>query len=284
MFKIENDMVFVKDGIKEYLQKEKQPFSKSSRPEEQPTISMVITINKADQQVCGHFLWDLSRNVIRNQFKFEFDDPSHMLGKQVVIAVDEFEAHRDILHTTFEYLFQEQKEQTKALGKCLLCWLPYHLERLGFLEDYEMGSLDSTEKLQIAQNLQILFKDDKVLRRHKESFQGLWWSAEEIKAVQQWCLRDRVVLRKLDPAWRNKLQADSPAMGYLSEWTKAIVGELVRGRNWKVDRAWYWTEEILKAVSLEHPGLPQFMNGTLTTFIIGTGRQQKASGLKDFQR
>jgi Cdc6-like AAA superfamily ATPase len=82
VLKLEDKHVYGKDGVQDYLQKEKDTSGKSSQFKERPTISMTITINNVDQELCGHFLWDLAHKGIRDKFKFDFDAASNArMGK-----------------------------------------------------------------------------------------------------------------------------------------------------------------------------------------------------------
>jgi hypothetical protein len=109
VIKLEGGCVYAKHGVKEYLQtNEKGKGGRASRSDGiagRPTISMTITINNVDQEVCGHFLWDLAHKAILEKFQFDFDIASnaalHGGGSQAVISVDEFEVHRTVLARAF---------------------------------------------------------------------------------------------------------------------------------------------------------------------------------------
>lgn len=249
--KLEDDTVCEQDGIKDYLEKEKDTLSKLSKTGDRATISMSITINDVDRKVCGHFLWDLAHKAIRDKFKFDFDvatahGPLHGSGQ---IAVDEFEAHRTIVSRIFKYLAQSPRDETKTIGMYLLCWLPYHLQQLHKLEDDGQGELMPSEKLEIGQNLHSLFKDDEVIRRHKATFEQVWWSAQEIKDLQKW-LTDSAVVRRVDKKWRDEVQLAVPTKGFIKEFVKVVVEGLLRERSWEAFRAYNWIEEFMLAVSL----------------------------------
>ncbi|KAJ7898401.1 hypothetical protein B0H13DRAFT_2252255 [Mycena leptocephala] len=200
--------VYGKDGVQDYLQKEKDTSGKSSQSKERPTISMTITINNVDQELCGHFLWDLAHKGIRDKFKFDFDAASNALRTA---------GHQEI-------------------GKYLVNWLPYHLDRLRQLEDEEKGTLMPDEKLEIGQNLYKLFQDEGVLRRHRASFEGRG-GEEEMEYVRKW-LMDSAVVRRLDKRWRDEVQLAQPDEGN-------GCGGVSEGRSWGVQDAYYWIEEFM---------------------------------------
>lgn len=194
VLKVEGKYVYGQDGVSEQLRKGQNISSKSSRPKDQATISMTISINDVDQEVCGHFFWDIAQKAIRDKFKFDFGAASNALhSNQTTIMVDELDAHRTIVMRTFKYLDQEPREKTKKIGDYLVCWLPWHLGRLRQLEDEEKGSLKPDQKLEIGQNLYNLFKDERVFRRHRGMFERcLWWVEDMVMCktgcmILQWC-------------------------------------------------------------------------------------------------
>ncbi|KAK0702793.1 hypothetical protein B0H67DRAFT_499740 [Lasiosphaeris hirsuta] len=244
VLKLEDGYVYGKDGVKEYLQKEKANSEKSPHSKDRATISMTITINNVDQELCGHFLWDLAHKAIRDKFKFDFDaaSPNSALhGRQAAITVDELEAHHTIVTRAFEYLDREPKDQTKEVGEYLVCWLPYHLGclRLRQLEDDDR-ELTPNEQSDIGQNLHKLFRDQQVFKRHKASFSKCWWLAEEIEDLQK-LLMDSAVVRRVDKEWRLAVeQASSPTKGFLSELVEVVVRGFLKERSWDVNNAYQW--------------------------------------------
>lgn len=212
---------------------------------------MTITINNVDQELCGHFLWDLAHKAIRDKFNFNLDgDASNALhGGRGTIAVDEFEAHHTIVTRAFEYLSKPPREQTKNIGTYLVTWLPFHLSRLRELEDDDQGSLMPSEQSEIGQNLYKLFKSGEVFLRHKESFQEAWWIVSEIEDLQKW-LMDSAIMRRLDKRWRDEVQlAASPIRGFLKELVRVIIQGFLRERSWDITSACRWLLQLMKAVS-----------------------------------
>ncbi|ROV93591.1 hypothetical protein VMCG_08093 [Cytospora schulzeri] len=270
VLKLEDDYVHGQDGVMDYLQKDKDASGKSSHPKERATISMSININNVDQELCGHFFWDLAHKVIRDKFKFDFDAATNALhNSQAVIAVDEFEAHHTIVTRAFEYLEQEPRDQTKAIGAYLGGWLPYHLGRLRQLEDEEKGSLMPDERLEIGRNLYKLFKDVEVFRRYRSSFEQCYWLVEEMEHVQKW-LMDSAVVRRLDKKWRDEVQrATSPTKGYLRGFGKMVVEGLLRERSWGVEYAYNWIRQFMIA-DRRQPQNVKLDDGSSTSFASDT--------------
>ncbi|KAI1411841.1 hypothetical protein F5Y13DRAFT_200538 [Hypoxylon sp. FL1857] len=263
VLKLEDGYVYGQDGVKDYLQKDKDNSGKSSHSKDRSTISMTITINNVDQELCGHFLWDLAHKAIRDKFKFDFDaaSPHGALhsSSQATITVDEFEANHTIVTRAFEYLEKEPRDQTKEIGKYLVGWLPYHLGRLRQLEDEEKGALTPGEQFEIGQSLYKLFKDENVFLRHRASFEQTLWFVSEMEDVQKW-LMDSAVVRRLDKKWRDEVQLPlSPTRGFLKELVKMVVEGMLRNRSWGVQNAYNWIEEFmgLDKKLLQPPELPK---------------------------
>ncbi|KAL7936390.1 hypothetical protein V8C35DRAFT_295371 [Trichoderma chlorosporum] len=249
VLKLEDGCVFGQDGVKEYLRKDIDSTGRTSNTKDRATISMTITINNVDQELCGHFLWDLAHKAIRDKFDFNLDgDASNALhgGSRGTIAVDEFEAHHTIVTRAFEYLSKPPREQTKKIGSYLICWLPFHLDRLRQLEDDDQGSLMPSEQFEIGQNLYKLFKNGDAFLRHKEIFQEVWWIGPEMDNMQKW-LMDSAVMRKLDRRWRDEVQsAASPTRGYLKELARIIIEGFLRDRSWQVSSASMWLPNMMR--------------------------------------
>ncbi|KAI1748022.1 hypothetical protein F4782DRAFT_389992 [Xylaria castorea] len=247
VLKLAGTTVSAHDGVKEYCQKVSDELNKPSQSRDRATISMSITINNMDQELCGHFLWDLAQKAIRDKFKFDFDASSSALrSNQGTISVDEFEAHRTIMMRAFEYLQKEPRDETTAIGRYLCWWLPYHLYRLRELRDEDKGELMVDEQLEIGQNLYQLFKPGGLFLRHKNIFGQIWWSMEEIEDVQKW-LMDSAVVRKLDKTWREEVQsAVSPMQGFLKHFAKLVVEGFLRERTWDLQNSWDWVDEFMR--------------------------------------
>ncbi|KAK1480681.1 hypothetical protein CTAM01_14243 [Colletotrichum tamarilloi] len=245
---IEDGSVFPQDGVVEYLQKQRELSNRSANSKDRPTISMTITINNVDQELCGHFLWDLADMAIRDKFKFDFNNSNALHNSsQRIISVDEFEANQTIVTRAFNYLKGNPQEETKTIGEYLVCWLPYHLGQLRQLEDEGKGELTTNERAEIGSNLYNLFKDDAVFKRHRASLGEVYWWADEMTDVQKW-LTDPTVVRKLDKPWRAKMErARYPTRGYLKEFVHMVVRGFLRERSWNVPSACRWLKEFMAA-------------------------------------
>ncbi|KFY68311.1 hypothetical protein V496_01166 [Pseudogymnoascus sp. VKM F-4515 (FW-2607)] len=250
ILKLEDGYVYGQDGVQKYLEKGKDASGKSV---DSSTISMAITINNVDQELCAHFLWDLAHKAIREKFNFDAASALHS-SSQAAIAVDEFDAHHTIVNRAFEYLEKGHKKQTEDIGRYLVFWLPYHLNQLRCLEFDDMGTLKSTDKLEIGQSLYRLFKDDQVIRRHRVNFEPVWWEVEEMENVQKW-LTDPAVVKRLDKKWLDEVHAAArPSRGFLKELVKIVVEGFLREREWNVASAYYWIEQFM---GLDHKRLQQ---------------------------
>lgn len=256
MLELEDDYVLVKDHVEEILLKEKSGLEKRSLSQQGPTISMSITINNVDQELCQHFLWDLAQKSIRDKFRFDFDAAANRLhGSQTTIGVDEFDAHHTIVKHTLEYLSNEPNEQTKAIGQYLVVWLPFHLTRLRELETEDKGELMPLEKRNIADGLYNIFKSDFIFQRHKDSFEGQvgscsYWTPSEMKDVNEWFM-DSAAMRRLDKKWlRDVKSAPNPTRGYLRPLVEVVLDQFLRGRKWGALSGYNWIEQFFVMVRL----------------------------------
>ncbi|KAJ7678121.1 hypothetical protein DFH06DRAFT_1291418 [Mycena polygramma] len=242
VLKVENNFAYDQDGFKEYLEKGKIPASHASNSKDSPTISMTITIKNVEQELCGHFLWDLAHKAIREKFSFDFATAS---SNTLSIAIDEFEAHHTIVKRAFEYLAKDPEEQTDPIGRYLVIWLPNHLARLHDLEDEEVGALNPNEQFEIGKNLWQLFKDEQIFQRHRKTFEQLCWTADQMDSVKRW-LMDSAIVRRLDRTWREEVQhAASPTRGFMRSLVGMVVRGFLRERSWQVKNAYAWIDEFM---------------------------------------
>lgn len=258
------------DGALEYLQKERD--HKERHAKDQPTISMTININNVDQEIVGHFLWDLAQKAIRDQFRFNFDSASNTLHtSQSTIAVDAFEANHTLVIRALKYLSGQPRDETNVIGRYLFWWLPYHLAQLTQLDYEEKGNLMPDEQLEIGQHLYQLFKDQEAFKRHRAIVERYWWTADEMQDVQKWLMNSAVV-RRLPRQWREEVQrATSPVRGYLRPLVKMILERWLRdGERQTIETVagcWAWVREFLQVVSSGHPLFPGMEYFSKTTSL-----------------
>ncbi|KAI8229122.1 hypothetical protein K4K54_001732 [Colletotrichum sp. SAR 10_86] len=240
--------VYLQDGMEEYLQKVDTSSGQSQQSMGGSTISMTISINNVDQELCGNFLWDLADMAIRNKFKFNFDgeafNPAHSSKRP--LAVDELEANYTIVTQAFKYLSNESTDATQNIGRYVVEFLPYHLNRVRELEDEDKGMLRDDQRSEIGQGLYKIFKDDTVFQRHIKIWQDIEWSVDEMRAIQTW-LMDSAAMRKVDRKWRTAVQkASSPITGYLNELVKTVLRGLLRQRSWQMYNASKWLKRFME--------------------------------------
>ncbi|KAJ0276743.1 hypothetical protein COL940_008100 [Colletotrichum noveboracense] len=240
--------VYLQDGVEEYLQKVGTSSGQAQQSTGGSTISMTISINNVDQELCGNFLWDLADMAIRNKFKFNFDgaafNPAHSSKRP--LAVDELEANYTIVTQAFKYLSNEPTDGTQNVGRYVVEFLPYHLNRVRELEDEDKGMLRDDQRSETGQGLYKIFRDDTVFQRHIKIWQDIEWSVDEMRAIQTW-LMDSVAVRKVDRKWRTAVQrASSPITGYLNELVKTMLRGLLRQRSWQMYNASKWLKRFME--------------------------------------
>ncbi|KAJ0383400.1 hypothetical protein COL922a_010568 [Colletotrichum nupharicola] len=240
--------VYLQDGVEEYLQKVGTSSGQAQQSTGRSTISMTISINNVDQELCGNFLWDLADMAIRNKFKFNFDgaafNPAHSSKRP--LAVDELEANYTIVTQAFKYLSNEPTDGTQNVGRYVVEFLPYHLNRVRELEDEDKGMLRDDQLSEIGQGLYKIFRDDIVFQCHIKIWQDIEWSVDEMRAIQTW-LMDSVAVQKVDRKWRTAVQrASSPITGYLNELVKTVLRGLLRQRSWQMYNASKWLKRFME--------------------------------------
>lgn len=169
---------------------------------------MTINVKNVDLELFGNFLWDLSDRAIRERFNFELKSTSDSLHDHTTISVDEFEAHYTIVERAFQYLEQEPTDQTKGIGQYLINWLLDHLECLRLLKDHDRGRLTADQHSNIVQSLYKLFRNPEMIERHRESFAGGIWWADEMISVREWFMdaTTAAVIRKQNNPWCDRVR------------------------------------------------------------------------------
>ncbi|KAF4553620.1 Hypothetical protein D9617_6g093510 [Elsinoe fawcettii] len=253
VLEVDGDMVVGKDDVIDYITQRSEKKARPQKNEDQSTISMSITINNVDQEMCRHFFWDLTHKAIREKFKFDFDAAENSRhGRKVLISVDEFESHLAIVETSFKFLNAKPTEKTESIGRYLVEWLPFHLSRLTEIEDDYDRDLAPDERRSIGQNLYRLFKDDEIFKRHKESFEQSGWNAQEMINLQKW-FSDATVLRGVDKDWKESVRrATNPTNGYLKEFARHVVEGWLRSREWTPWVAKRWVSAFMEAADWDN--------------------------------
>lgn len=253
ILELEDNYVSERPGLRTYFEKQRKQTAIYFK--DRATVSMTIQINNVDQELCGHFLWDLTHTAIRDRFKFDFDKASNALLSQSTISADEFDAHYTIVMRVFTYLKQTPRTEIKHIGRYFIHWLPYHLERLRELEGEGEGSLTSPQKAEIGKSLYKVLGSEKTIPPHCDSFQSSYWTPREMISLREWLKRADVVV-KLDKDWQNQVfrALAAPKLvksGILETFAKVIVNGVLRDpkRTWPVKGAHTWIENFMEAVS-----------------------------------
>ncbi|KAI1328034.1 hypothetical protein F5Y16DRAFT_164087 [Xylariaceae sp. FL0255] len=233
VLKVEDSRVSVADGVGDHLIKDGASVIDHMRSRDQSTISMTIDIQNVDQEICGHFLWDLAHTALRDKFKFDFTASSNLLSTgKLTIGCNQLDAHRTIVTRTFEYLGSEPKEETEEIGLYLMVELPYNLGRLRDLGYGDRGSLKPQDELEIGRGLYDLLSNNDCMQRHRSKFQQMVWTVQDLNEIGNWLVIPNVV-RKLDKKWRENVQnIGTPTRGYLRALVKCFVEGFLRGRDW----------------------------------------------------
>lgn len=254
-------VVNVEDNVSDFLKKAEDSSVKRVRHEDQALISMKITVKNVDPETCGNFLWDLAHQSNRQKFKFGFDAVDANSSNQAAIAVDALKAHHTIVLSTFKYLEQETVDKTKDLGYYLIRWLPYHLASLRSTMHEPNRFFHHQELQEIGQGLHTLFKDNVVFERHKAVFNATLWDVEEMDNIREW-LADSSVMGKIvagDKSWRERMNHNGPAKGYMKDFTEITVRTLLRQRDSEFGTAFEWLQRLMDAdgAPLRAPSNPQ---------------------------
>lgn len=125
------------------------------QPGDSATISMTMIVKNVDPDICRNLLWDLAHMAHRGLFEF-----SQHSDEKARIAMNELEAHPQIVTASFRYLNEEPDPRIKNIGHYLVCWLPDHLAGLRRLRMHQRPRLLAPREYEdIGQNLYMLFKD-----------------------------------------------------------------------------------------------------------------------------
>ena len=253
VLKLSDGCVVEQENIRDYLEtraKEKEAAAlRGPASGSRGTISMSIILNNVDEHVAKQFFWDLAHTDMRGQLRTALNGGSSGTAFDHRISISEFDSRYTIIKQAFEYLSEENpKEQAKPIGKYLIEYLPVHLGRLFDLDSQDEGDLPKEDRIYIGNSLYDMLKDGAALKRHKDIFEQIWYTTNDLKQLNTW-LGDSKAMSKVDPKWVKEMQQEKiPSKGYLKEFASTIVRGLLRERYWRAGGALDWIVEFIMLV------------------------------------
>ena len=219
----------------------------NSEANDDPKISMNITINNVDASKVQRFFWDLSEKMVFD--KFPFTDSSPDLVQKARISANKAEANLTLTRRCFDLLFDEPNEETKILGRYATRQLTVHLGLLR--ESVGEGVIELTEREEVLGNLIGLLQSPNCIDRHLnwEFFEDKSWlgGRNQFEAITAW-LHDSEATARLnrrDLIWLKQVNSGNKWLA-LKNVATTIVHHWLRRNEYQAVLPFQWIDAFLE--------------------------------------
>ena len=219
------------------------------------TITMTVSINKADQRSIQQFFWDLTERV--GIGKFDFLHKSDNNGKGVV-QTDEVRAHFHITEQLLKLLNDDVHKKTEDLVRYALQYLPWHLTKI--YQYLGQGRIDKSEWRNVAKTLVDLFSDVEGIKQFwaiAGELSPIWLTRANAKIFRDWLVdaKKEEALQPKERRWVQKHTAETEGKGGIFRPMALMVARRwLRENTWGAYEAYIWIKKYIALVSLaRHP-------------------------------
>ena len=211
-----------------------------------PKISMKITIDHVNLSKVQRFFWDLSEKVVFD--KFEFTNSLTSLGPTATISANKTEAHLTLAKRCFDLLLDEPNKETEILSPYALIYLLSHL--LALREEVQNQSLTSAERIMVVDDLVTLLQSPNCIEKHltERFFQDESWLDEtsNLEVIQAW-LSDSEATHKLNRkgiSWLKQVNSGGRLLA-LNDIAVMITRQWLCHRTWSAKLPFGWIDVFL---------------------------------------
>lgn len=244
----DNDNVFEMRNsyLEEFFKNSKRQENKSDAgSNNDPKISMTITIDGVKLSKVQRFLWDLSEKVLLDKFTFRnnLTDP----GPNIVISANRTDSHLALARRCFDLLLDEPREETKAIVQYALMEIPWHLSAM--VNDVSENILQTAEREELVQSLVSLLQEVVYIERHltEEFFRREAWLAEtELEAIRWWLCEPRGKLNRKELSWVKQAVSDKDRkLLALKDIAGMVARHWLCQRTWSAELPFHWLDVFL---------------------------------------
>ena len=249
----EGNIVSVRSSdLEEYFQGSKRVKRRAQADiDDDPTISMTISIKNLKLSKVQRFFWDLSEKVVLD--KFEFTNSLNDLAPTATISANRSEAHLTLARRCFELLVNDVNENTKALVQYAARYLPIHLAFLR--EAIDEGEIELAEKEEITSNLVYLLQSIECIERHLSEgfFEWTPWLTENfgLKAIKSWLSdsESQGRLNRKELSWLKQVTAGNGMMA-LEEIATMMARHWLSDRSFAARLPYEWLDDYLNKAQM----------------------------------
>lgn len=160
--------------LEEFFRNSKREIQELERDaNDDPRISMTISIDNVKRSQVQRFFWDLSEQIIMDKFEFT---KSLTSGQSAKINANRMEAQLTIARRCFDVLLEKPGDETKALVEYALEYIPSHIFSIQKCMVAD-EPITPAERLRVVEDLAMLLESGDYTRKHlTESFFscGFW--------------------------------------------------------------------------------------------------------------
>ena len=211
-----------------------------------PKISMTITIDHVNLSKVQRFFWDLSENIVFE--RFPFNKAVTNLEQTTQISADFAQGHLTLARRCFEVLLDEPTKETKVLGAYASVHLLEHLDALS-----RDSSLRMIEREDILTQLVRVLQDADYIEEHltERFFRWDCWldDGSEIEALHAWLSDlDAAKTNRLNPKdrqWLWKVNSGNRLLA-LANIATMIARQWLCQRTWPAQLPFQWIDRFLR--------------------------------------
>ncbi|KAL9113305.1 MAG: hypothetical protein Q9227_002640 [Pyrenula ochraceoflavens] len=220
-----------------------------SETDNDPKISMTISINNVKRSQVQKFFWDLSERIVLDKFQFiaSADGPE----TKETITANYTDTSLYLARRCFELLEGDSNDKMKLLGNYAVENIGVHLNDLR--GDADNGNLELKEKEEIMAKLVDLLQSPDCVQRHLsvKFLEWAWWLLG-FEGFKKW-LNDegcRGSLTRKQLTFVKRITAGNNVLA-LQEIATMVAGQWLRCRDWPAESCYRWIDAYLD--KLEEP-------------------------------
>ncbi|THV52033.1 hypothetical protein BGAL_0091g00180 [Botrytis galanthina] len=182
---------------------ERRAYGKASAYEiENASISMTVSIHRADLCSVQRFFWDLTEKTGIGKFDFSPSDSDNEI--KIKINSTQIQAHCHITEQLLKLLNEEPSNKTEALVDYALKYLPNHIGEVKKAFLLDRGKIGGHTIQVIAKRLVDLLSDVEAIENFwntTENMHEFWWDPESVKTIRDF-IEDENIIVQLEPRER----------------------------------------------------------------------------------
>ena len=277
-----NLVLLKNDEIATYFREQKREIREADiEADDDPTISMTITIKNAKVSKVQRFFWDLSEKVVIDRFNFV--NSLTNLKETATISANSAEGHLTLTTRCFDLLVDEVREETQILCRYAIENIMWHL--ISLRDAVNEGAVGLADREKILANIVSLLQSTDYVDRHLTDrfLETSCWILEVNGSVFQEWLRDPKTTGRLSRKDLNWLKhaTDGPYLLALSTTASLIARHWLCNRKWSSRSLFGWLDMFLEQLGYKQLVAQPMPNSDTPYDRKETSNLQDANGNQD---